>query len=429
MKHKIKFQPQVIIFSEVIVLFSSCARNEIISLSDEFKGNLKLNVGLEVTVYNNLPNTRAAACDNFRVQIFKSNVTEPVLNFEHASELPDLIALTEGEYYVTASSGANPAPAFESPFYYGESEPFIVIGGETSTVNVICKLTNVGVTVKYSEQVSHYFSDYNTTVRNTTDSLVFTKNETRVGFFNPGSLHIKSHLSYMAGGALKTKVLSGDISNTIGGKHYEINVDTTPDEGDHTISISVDQTVDTILVNLTDEGVTIPADPGNGNLLITEIMYNPNALGDTYGEWIEIFNNTSESINLKDLVIRKGGTTTFHQITSDVVVASGDYAVVAKTDAATSNVDYVWSGMSLTNTGDELIISTYGTNGTDGTIICCIDFKAAGFNMSLDGKSLQLDPTVRDIYAVRLGSNWCAATQPYSTGDLGTPGLPNSACE
>lgn len=425
MKAKIKFLPPVTLFLPVILLFSTCARNEMISLSDEFKGNLKLHVDLAVLVYDHTPGTRALNAGDFKVEIFKKDVSSPVMTFEHASELPDSIALAEGEYYVEASYGTNTEPAFENPCYYGKSEPFIIVSGQTSTVNVICKLNNVRITVVYSEQVISSFSDYSTQVFNNSDTLTFVKGETRAGFFKPGTLHIESYLSYMAGETLVTKTISGDISNAAAGKHYEINIDTSPD-GYDAISISVDETVETIIVNLTDDGASIPetpVDPGNGNLLITEIMCDPDELPDTEGEWIEIYNNTGETINLKGLILRRGSTTSSHAIESDVTVASGGYAVIGKTATATDNVDYVCSWLSLTNSGDQLIISS------GETIICCIDFEAEGFDMPPSGKSLQLDPFVTDITGARLGSNWCTSTLQYSTGDYGTPGLPNSACE
>ena len=426
MKTKIKFLLPVFFFLAVILLFCSCAKNEMISLSDEFKGNLKLHIDLAVLVYDNTPATRAIDAEAFKVEIFKTNGSSPVMTFEHASELPESIALAEGEYYVTASYGTNTVPAFDNPCYYGKSETFTVISKQTSNVSLVCEPSNFRITVVYSERVAGSFTDYNTMVFNNADTLIFVKGETRAGYFKPGTLHLKSVLSYLSGETLINKSLSGDISNAAAGKHYAINIDTSPD-GYDAISISVDESFQTILVNLTDDGASIPEEPvgpGNGNLLITEIMCDPDALPDTNGEWIEIYNNSGEIINLNGMILRRSGTSTLHTIESDVILAPGNYAVIGKTASATDHVDYVCSWLSLTNSGNELSIEA-----NDGTVLCCIDFRVEGFGMPPAGKSLQLDPSVTDITAARLGSSWCASTLQYSTGDYGTPGSANSACQ
>jgi hypothetical protein len=425
MKPKTQLSFQMILCLAFGMLLNSCAKYEAGSTSDQFRGTLKLQVNLSLAVYEPSYKTKSGNYD-FKVQIFKKDEQTPIMTFEHSSEIPDLIELTEGEYYVTASCGDNPAAAFESPYYYGESELFTITDGQTSVVSVTCTLANIMVTVVYSENVVSYFDDYNTTVSNSSGSLTFTKDETRAGFFDAGPLSVECQLDYATGEG--TKTLTKNISPAQTGKHYEIRVDVTPG-GEFDISFSVDENVETIVVDLTDEDESDPVEAGSGELLITEIMYNPKEMADAHGEWIELFNNSNEVINLKDLVFRKTGVSSFHKIATDVVLDPGDYVVLAKTDSATTDVDYVCSAISLTQKGDELIISTFGTDGTDGSVICSVDYGAEGFVTIPEGKSLQLDPSVRDVNAARLGTNWCASTLLYSTGDYGTPREQNTACE
>lgn len=425
MKPKIKIPSLVFLFLAVVLLSNSCAKNEMLPVPDGLKGTLKLQVDLAVLVYDDAPATRAVNAADFKVEILKKSNSDPVATFDRADELPDSIALAEGEYYVAASYGDNTASAFENPCYYGKSEPFTIVSGQTSTVSVVCKLSNVRLTVVYSEGVISKFTDYRTLVCTKTDTLIFTKNETRAGFFKAGGLHLESELTSLAGGVPVIKKIAGDISNAAAGKHYEIHIDTSPD-GYDAITVSVDESFSTILVNLTDDGAVIPevpAGPGNGNLLITEIMCDPDELPDAEGEWIEIYNNTAETVNLKGMALRRSNIQSPHVIESDVIVAAGGYTVIGKTAAATANVAYVCSWLNLTNTGLELSIET-----ADGTVLCCIDFRIDGFSTPIAGKSLQLSPLITDITGARLGSNWCDATQLYSTGDYGTPGLQNSAC-
>jgi hypothetical protein len=213
---------------------------------------------------------------------------------------------------------------------------------------------------------------------------------------------LKSVLSYLSGATTISKTISGNISGAAAGKHYEVHIDTSPD-GFDAITISVNESFETILVNLTDDGASVPeepSDPGNGNLLITEIMCDPDKISDAEGEWIEIYNNSGTTVNLNGMILRRSNSsTTPHTITSDVILVPGDYAVIGKTTGATNNVDYACEWLNLTNSGLELSIET-----SDGTVLCCIDFRIEGFDMPPAGKSLQLNPSVTTIDGARLGS-------------------------
>ena len=389
------------------------------------KGKLKLDIGITI-VENSGASKLKAGTDDFFVQIFNAS-NSLVISFPHASDMPDLLELPEGSYYAVASSDSILAVAFENPYYHGNSGTFAITAGQTSSVTITCQLSNIMVTVIYSDRVKSSFANFSTTVSNALDSLVFSKTEARAGFFDAGPLHISSKL-YVTGNTLPSKILTGDIANPQPGKKYEIHVDAVPTGGNAMISIALNEIVETEVITITDEGSGTGA-PGYGDLLITEIMYNPLALSDAEGEWIEIFNNSKRTINLKGLVIRRGSGTSFHQISSDINLAAGAYAVLGRTNTATNNVQDIYgSAIQLTNSGDEIIVNTFGSNGTDGTVICSVNYGATGFLTNLNGKSLQLDPSIKDVNVAKIGTNWCAATLPYSTGDYGTPGLANSGC-
>jgi hypothetical protein len=118
-----------------------------------------------------------------------------------------------------------------------------------------------------------------------------------------------------------------------------------------------------------------------------------------------------------------------HTIGSDVIITPGSSAVLARTMTATENVDYVYgSSISLPNSGEELQLYTYGTDGTDGELICRVDYGAVNFNTGLSGISIQLDPAITDPTDAMDGLNWCESTASYSVDNLGTPGLENTAC-
>lgn len=156
-----------------------------------------------------------------------------------------------------------------------------------------------------------------------------------------------------------------------------------------------------------------------GDLIINEIIQNPDAVFDNAGEWFEVYNNTADPLDLQGLVIADDGSNT-HTIGSSVVVAPGGYAVLGNNaDTATNGgvaVDYEYSSFLLANGDDEVVIR-------DGSIE--VD------RVNYDGGPEFPDPTGASMALVRTylnnnqGGNWCTSTTPYGLGDFGTPGAAN----
>jgi hypothetical protein len=155
-------------------------------------------------------------------------------------------------------------------------------------------------------------------------------------------------------------------------------------------------------------------------LLVSEIMYNPNAVTDTYGEWIELYNPGADDINLNGWSIKDHGTDHF-AITEDFFVPAGSYAVLCKnTDSALNGgvvCDYGYTSFALGNTADAVILVA-----PDSTVIDEVSYDTAlepwnSFDQA--GYSLQLDPGLE---------SWCKAFEPIGSGDYGTPGYANSNC-
>lgn len=425
MKHfNLIIKMSIFIFG-MLIIFSSCSKKE--KSENKPTGKLEISVGLVISasdVYNTL---KAADKDSFKVVIYDSE-NAVAASFDRAVDMPDVIELAAGTYHAEAFSNNILAAAFENPYYHGTSGEFTVAAGTTSSADITCVLSNIMVSVVYSNNVVKDFSDYSTSISNAGGTLIFGKSEARAGFFNAGPLHIESNLYYTDGlGQLKTKTLTGNIENPLPQKHYEVHIDASVTEGSAIISLNVNESYDTEIITIT-EGT--PGVISYGDLIITEIMYNPKALSDAEGEWIELHNVSGKTLNLKDLVIRRGSNNNLHRIASDVIMSPGDYAVLARTASATSNPSYIYgSSISLPNAGEEIIINTYGTTGIDGTVICSVNYGLSGFNTSLDGASLQLDPSITNADLAKIGSNWCAGSIAYSTGDLGTPGTVNSSCQ
>ena len=148
------------------------------------------------------------------------------------------------------------------------------------------------------------------------------------------------------------------------------------------------------------------------DLLITEIMANPSAVTDTNGEWFELFNPTSDSINLSGITLSDAGSNS-HIISSssDLWLDSGSYFVLGRNSTSLSNggfiADYVYSNFTLGNSSDQIIFSE------EANELLRFDY---GSGFVANGASMEL------LSDNMIASNFAASTSPYGDGDFGTPG-------
>jgi len=159
-------------------------------------------------------------------------------------------------------------------------------------------------------------------------------------------------------------------------------------------------------------------------LVINEIMQNPAAVSDAAGEWIEITNISNETINLHNLILRDDGGEE-HVISENVEVSPGSYIVLGtEYDPALNggvNVDYEYSGFTLSNLWDEVILEH-----PSGVILDEVHYDNGETFPDEGGKSMMLtDPNFDNS----IGEYWISSTSIFGSGDFGTPGEPNTSDE
>jgi len=163
-----------------------------------------------------------------------------------------------------------------------------------------------------------------------------------------------------------------------------------------------------------------------GDIIITEVMQNPMLVTDDMGEWFEIYNATTESIDLNGWMLTDLGSNE-HLISESVLIEAGQYAVIGNNSDMSTNggLSIVYSfgnDYNLANGDDEIILSF------NGTIIDEVSYDGGPLFPDLNGISMALNPQFLTAQANDQGENWCPSTEPYGDGDLGTPGSENSAC-
>ena len=166
------------------------------------------------------------------------------------------------------------------------------------------------------------------------------------------------------------------------------------------------------------ESGTIPE-----GLVINEIMQNPEAVSDTYGEWFELLNTGTETINLEGLIIQDNNSDS-HIISSggDLNLSPGEYFVLARNGNVVENggleADYVYSDFNLNNMWDSVVLKH-----PSGVILDEVSYdNGLTFPDPVGASMYLIDPNLDN----EVGGNWMTSSQTYGDGDLGTPGLSNS---
>ncbi len=415
----------------LLILFTISCQKEKVKTNKQ-TGRLHIDIGLFVTVneVNSLLKS-AEAAEDLRVIIYTADGTE-VMAFATASDMPEIIELETGDYYVEANSENNLPAAFENPFYYGVSEVFTINSNMQQSVVVNCELANTIVTVVYSENILGSFVDYTATISSALGSLIFSKDESRMGYFQTLPLDILVELTYLEmDGSEVGKTLSGSIPNPLANKHYQIHVDASIDEGLATFQILLDETEALVeIVEISEDSDNQQSGlVGYGEILITEIMYNPTALSDTEGEWFEIYNNSEHVINLQNLILGRDETN-LHIITDPIELLPSAYFVFTRNELATevTNRYNYESDILLPNTGAVLSIYNEGTETAPGVLVFSVNYGGDNFP-DLAGTSISLNPNMISTADAILGTSWCASSSVFNTGDLGTPGMVNDICQ
>jgi hypothetical protein len=162
-----------------------------------------------------------------------------------------------------------------------------------------------------------------------------------------------------------------------------------------------------------------------GDIVITEIMFDPLTVSDANGEWVEIFNASGSSIDLNGWVIRDNGSD-FHQITNGgplLILPQGLFVLGINSDPLFNGnytTDYEYDNFTLDNGADEVIIEDFSATAIDQ-----VNYDASAGFPSPSGASIALRNFQADNNA---GVNWTAssAREPSYigiTGDLGSPGI------
>jgi hypothetical protein len=412
----------------LLLIVFSCENPFDVPVADRDSGHISIAFEVEMMVSKTAARLSEVLTDDFVVEIYRADGSV-YQTFSRLADIPAAIPLEPGNYFVAIHSPNENIVAFDNPYYAGESAIFSLNSGEEKVIPVTAVMANCMLTVVYQASITENYSAYSTAVTNASGSLTFGMTETRAGYFPLDPILIEATLTYLnADGTEATKTLTGSIPAPVAQTHYQVSLEAGSLQGTGSLTVFVDETLFTEIIHISEETlIPVEGPVPYGDLLISEIMYNPSAVSDTEGEWFEIYNDGTQAYDLFQLVIKKGNEVQ-HIINEHLLINPGQFLVLARHLNATTTAGYIYgSALSLTNTADEIILANYGDDGTNGSEICSVSYGTAGFP-DATGASLNLDPAAFDVELAKNGNNWCLPVSTFDTGDLGTPGIMNDVC-
>lgn len=220
--------------SLILVCFScllfSCTENDRWNIQ---KGSLSLLMdtksGTDIPVI--MKSTSTVDVDTFHIVIKDVSGLPIKQNFDTFAELKKEglpLLLPVGTYTAEAFSGDLSEVAFDSPCYRGQKE-FVIEENTVTEVKLHCTHQSIKVSLKYTDAfLSMINPDFKVTVTNSKAELLFTKQETRSGFFAVSQL-FTVHVTGTAK-EFGTRIdFAGDL------KHLENGVEQKLKAGDHLI--------------------------------------------------------------------------------------------------------------------------------------------------------------------------------------------------
>lgn len=176
-----------------------------------------------------------------------------------------------------------------------------------------------------------------------------------------------------------------------------------------------------------------PRGASTGELIINEVMIDPEHTQDKFGEWVEIYNLTGDWIDLSEYHLKDQGVDDYEiqpvSVGSLVIEPNGFLVICAEANnfnnggvvcQGTFLYQTFGGGFGLSNTEDEVILYS-NTNQM-------IDRMTYTEGFSVLGASLGVSPNYATEAGNDYSTNWCEQWGFLPYGDFGSPGAMNDIC-
>lgn len=222
------------------LLTGACAHDEVIGTTAEGSLTLTASVNTDMKVISRAVEDELIQ----KCMVWISNDKGLIRRYDSYDEIPTSpINLLTGHYVAEAWTGDSVPASWDQRWFKGREE-FDINKGATTNVELVCKIANVGASVKYADEIDQILTEYSITVGHQGGKLVFEGKEERRGYFMMPSFD--KNLSYELNATQidGSKInFVGTVENATPGYEYRINVLYTPSEsevGGGIITIEVD---------------------------------------------------------------------------------------------------------------------------------------------------------------------------------------------
>jgi hypothetical protein len=158
---------------------------------------------------------------------------------------------------------------------------------------------------------------------------------------------------------------------------------------------------------------------GSPQVVISELMKNPEVLPDADGEWIELYNAGTEALALGGCILARDEQEL--ELESGFVIEPAGHLTFSNGEAPGFQADVLYSGITLPNTGAFVLRLACGEHVLDAVSVDpAVLANRAGRSLSLSGSTLADGES-------ELSATWCESVSSYN-GDFGTPGAANPPC-
>ncbi|MEM9339090.1 MAG: DUF4493 domain-containing protein [Bacteroidota bacterium] len=253
-------------FTIVLMLFfTSCKESdhELIPAPGEKTGFIQLKDIISATIdiqsenQNGRTKNSSISTNNWRVFIFSEN-GDLILEYDDRVQIPTVVELLEGRYFVEVHSDNLVSAAFDTPYFEGASDPFDVVDADTTEVIITAYPANFRIKVEYTESTVNDFDKIYSIVSTSKGSLTYSRTQDRFGYFElDDKVDVKAYLFYTTtDGQENLRIVSGEILNPKAADSYTVTIDGSIRSGAFNIDINVIENFDEDSVTFDD-----PIDP------------------------------------------------------------------------------------------------------------------------------------------------------------------------
>ena len=398
-----------------VVFLSAC--NEAVTVGDGY-GSVGFSLDWDSSLVTKADSDAVEVADDTQITVsicdMDGNTVEGPMTYAYGALKEARFEVPVGKYNVKASTGANQQAAWDSPFYYGESE-VTVNAARDNQAEVVCTLANVMVTVSFDERFAQYCTSYGVTVENGTGAgLTFSNENGRLdseGYFSvTGVLSWKLVLINNDG---KSYIANGVIEDVRAQQHYPLSFTLSEIVEDETGNSVFKVTVDDSITEKEFDAVLDLSESGSSDMVTSGFDYVAGSIAVPMGDANEKTITTSMDNGIASAFVKVEGAwyelTNALQNTIDRLAALGVKATSVTYGARSFTVDVTDYLASIGEFGMyPVTVSAYDVKGLKTETV--FDFEIIS---NVDASAVSVVPSA---YSAVVTAKWYANERPEGLG-------------